>query len=293
MQPERWQQIDQLFHLALEQDRGRRSIFLSQACGDDLALRSEVEELISFHERAEEFIEFPAADLAAELLSHSPTGLKLDESIGPYKIRSVLGIGGMGEVYLAQDTRLERQVALKVLPPQFTIDPERVRRFEQEARTASALNHPNIVTIHEIGWVDGAQFIVTEFVEGQTLRQRMANGRLHLNEVLEISSQVASALGAAHAAGIVHRDIKPENIMLRADGYVKVLDFGLAKLTERKTTSTETAVTLAKIQTKSGLVLGTVTYMSPEQARGLAVDARSDIFSLGVVIYQMLAGCVP
>ena len=293
MQPERWQQIDQLFHLALEQERGQRPIFLAQACAGDDALQSEVEDLISSHEEAKDFIETPASDLAAELLASDHAGLRTGDAIGPYQIASVLGIGGMGEVYLARDTRLGRQVALKLLPPQFTIDPERVRRFEQEARTASALNHPNIVTIHEIGRINSAQFIVTEFVDGRTLRQTMTDKRLSLHEVLDVGSQVASALGAAHAAGIVHRDIKPENIMLRADGYVKVLDFGLAKLTERKMPTTETATTLAKVQTKSGLVMGTVTYMSPEQARGLAVDARSDIFSLGIVIYQMLAGCVP
>ncbi len=293
MQPERWQQIDQLFHLALEQERGQRAVFLAQACAGDQALQSEIEELISSHEQAEGFIERPASDLAAEFFARGQGGLKIGEAIGPYQIASVLGIGGMGEVYLAQDTRLGRQVALKRLPPQFTMNAERVRRFEQEARTASALNHPNIVTIHEIGGINGAQFIVTEFVEGVTLRQRVTERRLSLHEALDVAIQVASALGAAHAAGIVHRDIKPENIMLRADGYVKVLDFGLAKLTERKTPTSETATTLAKVQTKSGLVMGTVTYMSPEQARGLVVDARSDIFSLGIVIYQMLAGSVP
>ena len=293
MQPEHWQQIDQLFHLALNQECGQRAAFLAQACDGDEALRSEVEELISSHEEAEHFIETPASDLAAELLAKDHAGIEIGEAIGPYQIASILGIGGMGEVYLAHDTRLGRQVALKLLPPQFTIDPERVRRFEQEARTASALNHPNIVTIHEIGRMNGSQFIVTEFIDGQTLRQRMTETRFSLHESLDVAIQVASALAAAHAAGIVHRDIKPENIMLRADGYVKVLDFGLAKLTERKTPTSDNAATLAKVQTKSGLVMGTVTYMSPEQARGLAVDARSDIFSLGIVIYQMLAGSVP
>src|SRR5947209_2032781 len=293
MHPGRWQQIDQLFHSALGQEPNRRAAFLVRECAGDESLRSEVEALISSHEQAESFIETPASDLAAELLAKGQTGLTAGQAVGPYRVVSVLGVGGMGEVYLAQDTRLGRQVALKLLPPQFTMNADRVRRFEQEARAVSTLNHPNIVTIHEIGRDDGSQFIVTEFVQGQTLRQRMAETAISLPAALEVGSQVASALGAAHAAGIVHRDIKPENIMLRADGYVKVLDFGLAKLTERKTPTSDTAATLAKVQTKSGLVMGTVTYMSPEQARGLAVDARSDIFSLGIVIYQMLAGSVP
>ncbi len=294
MQPERWQRIDQLFHLALEQEPAQRAQFLDGACGDDKALRSELDLLISSHDQAESFIENPASDLAAELLARGQSGLTIGQHIGPYEIRSVLGIGGMGEVYLAQDTRLGRPVALKLLPRQFTINAERVRRFELEARSASALNHPNIVTIHEIGRVNTSQFIVTEFIDGHTLRQRMTEGRFTLHEALDVAIQVASALDAAHAAGIVHRDIKPENIMLRRDGYAKVLDFGLAKLTERKSPTNDDEIsTLAKVKTKSGLVIGTVTYMSPEQARGLGVDFRSDIFSLGIVLYEMLARTVP
>ncbi len=294
MQPERWQQIDRLFHLALEQERGQRAVFLARACAGDKALQSEVEELISSHEQAESFIETPASDLAAELLAKGQAGLNVGEVIGPYQIASVLGIGGMGEVYLAQDTRLGRKVALKLLPPQFTIDPERVRRFEQEARTASALNHPNIVTIHEIGRTNGAQFIVTEFVDGRTLRQRMTETRFSLPEALDVAIQVAGALEAAHAAGIVHRDIKPENIMLRADGYVKVLDFGLAKLTERQDFASDSeGATRKLVKTNPGMVIGTVQYMSPEQARGKEVDARTDIWSLGVVLYEMVTGRVP
>jgi len=292
MQPDRWQQIDQLFHQALEREPAHRSVFLEQACSGDKSLRSEVEALISSHEQADNFIETPASGLAAELLAKDQGGLKVGQSLGHYEIASVLGVGGMGEVYQAHDSRLGRQVALKLLPAIFTVDAERVRRFEQEARAASALNHPNIVTIHEIGREGDAQFIVTEFVNGETLRQRMAETRTTPRLALDVAIQVAAALEAAHAAGIVHRDIKPENIMLRRDGYVKVLDFGLAKLTESQTLD-PAALAAAKVQTKSGLVIGTVTYMSPEQARGLDVDVRSDIFSLGIVIYEMLAGCVP
>jgi serine/threonine protein kinase len=293
MQPERWQRVDELFHLALEQEPAQRAQFLDRACGNDKTLRSQLDLLISSHDQAESFIENPASDLAAELLARGHGGLTIGQRVGPYEIRSVLGIGGMGEVYLAQDTRLGRPVALKLLPQQFTINAERVRRFELEARSASALNHPNIVTIHEIGRVRSSQFIVTEFVDGQTLRQRMTDGRFTLHETLDVAIQLASALDAAHAAGIVHRDIKPENIMLRRDGYAKVLDFGLAKLTEQKSLSDDGISTLAKVKTKSGLVMGTVTYMSPEQARGLSVDPRSDIFSLAIVLYEMLARTVP
>jgi eukaryotic-like serine/threonine-protein kinase len=294
MQPDRWQQIDRVFHLALAQEPNRRATFITQECAGDDSLRSEVEALIASHEQAQSFIETPASDLAAQLLTKDKTGLAVGQAVGPYTIVSILGAGGMGEVYLAHDTRLRRQVALKLLPSQFTISPDRVRRFEQEARAVSALNHPNIVTIHEIGRDSGAQFIVTEFVEGDTLRQGMAEGVISLSRALDISIQIAGALAAAHAGGIVHRDIKPENIMLRMDGYVKVLDFGLAKLTETSSgKGNADASTLAKIQTNAGLVMGTAAYMSPEQARGLDVDTRTDIFSLGVVLYEMIAAHAP
>src|SRR5256884_2152408 len=215
--------------------------------------------------------------------------------LGRYEIRSKIGEGGMGEVYLAQDTRLDRKVALKILPVEVAAHPDRMKRFLQEAKTVSALNHPNIITIYEIEHIDSVNFIATEFIDGETLRQRLKNAPVKLGEVLDVATQIASALSAAHAAGIVHRDVKPENIMLRTDGIVKVLDFGLAKLTERlspDSVDTE-AATKALVQTEPGVVLGTVAYMSPEQARGLVVDARTDIFSLGVVIYEMVAGKTP
>jgi serine/threonine protein kinase/Tfp pilus assembly protein PilF len=210
--------------------------------------------------------------------------------LGRYEIRSLLGVGGMGEVYLAHDTTLRRAVAVKLLPADLAQDKDRLRRLEQEAYAASSLNHPNILTIHEVGVQNGIHFIATEFVDGESLRHRMAHGRLELREVLDIGVQVASALGAAHAAGIVHRDIKPENIMLRKDGIVKVLDFGLAKLVEPGATAWDAAgPTKAAADTAPGVVLGTVQYMSPEQARGVETDARTDIWSLGVVLYEMLA----
>jgi eukaryotic-like serine/threonine-protein kinase len=290
----RWQQVDQLFHSALEREPSERSAFLAEACAGDRVLRDEVESLLASHEQAGSFIEAPAADVAAELFADNKTALAAGRTLGPYKIVALLGAGGMGEVYLAQDTRLGRKIALKLLPARFTKDEDRLHRFEREARAASGLNHPNIVTIHEIGRVDGAHFIITEFIEGETLRQRMAGKVLKLRESLDAAIQMAGALGAAHKAGIVHRDIKPENIMLRPDGLVKILDFGLAKLTQQQQPGTESeASALTIVDTRIGLVMGTVTYMSPEQARGLAVDARSDIFSLGIVIYEMIAGRAP
>ena len=202
----------------------------------------------------------------------------------------------MGQVYLAEDTNLKRQVALKLLPAELTANQSRLQRFKQEARAASALNHPNIITIHEIGQVDGLNFIVTEFIQGPTLRDQIATVRMDLPAVLDVAIQVASALVAAHAAGIIHRDLKPENIMLRPDGLVKVLDFGLAKLNERadpEQARNAEAATSLMLQTEPGLVMGTAAYMSPEQARGKEVDARTDIFSLGAVIYEMLSGRAP
>lgn len=213
---------------------------------------------------------------------------------GRYEVRSQLGVGGMGEVYLAQDTRLKRPVALKLLPAKLTQDEDRLRRFEQEACAASALNHPNIITIHEIGQENSRHFMATEFVEGETLRQRLKHQRLRLREALDISVQLADALRVAHEAGIVHRDIKPENIMVRPDGYVKVLDFGLAKLTARQNSLIDSqAPTIAIVDTNPGTIMGTAQYMSPEQARGFEVDVRTDIWSLGCVLYEMATGHAP
>jgi serine/threonine protein kinase len=220
--------------------------------------------------------------------------LKAGQTTGHYEILSTLGKGGMGEVYLAHDTKLGRKVALKVLPGAFTQDPERLRRFEQEARATSALNHPNILTIFEIGEADGRHYIATEFIEGETVGQRIAVGPVKLGEALNIAEQITSALSAAHGAGIVHRDIKAENIMIRHDGIVKVLDFGLAKLAQTQSIRPGPEdSTRALVKTKTGIVMGTIPYMSPEQARGLPLDARTDIWSLGVVIYQMLTGSPP
>ncbi|HKQ79526.1 MAG TPA: protein kinase [Blastocatellia bacterium] len=301
MTPERWKKLDLLFHEALELQGEARAFHLAKVCGEDEQLRQEAERLIAAHEREGSFIDSPIfAELDGptnEVCNESPVGRR----IGPYQVISQLGQGGMAKVFLAEDTRLERKVALKVLPSAFTQNPGRVRRFEREAKAVSALNHPNILTIHEIGEADGAHYIVSEFVEGETLREQMRRGALSLATSLDVARQVTDALAAAHAAGIVHRDIKPENVMARPDGLVKVLDFGLAKLTEQPavTAAAVTAEddshikTTAGLSTEPGVVMGTVSYMSPEQARGQKVDHRTDIFSLGVMVYEMLAGRRP
>src|SRR4029079_5228662 len=261
---------------------------LVSACGDDAELRGEVESLIASHEKSGEFIDAPAYQAAAEIIVDSRAELKPGQTIGSYEIVSFLSRGGMGEVYLAQDRRLSRKVALKILPASFTKDHDRLRRFEQEARAASALNHPNIITIYEILQTNSTHVIVTEFVEGETLRRRLSHTALRLFESIDIASQIADALSAAHKAGIIHRDIKPENIMLRPDGYIKVLDFGLAKLNEDVSQAVALEAPTMQVRTGSGIVIGTAGYMSPEQARGVSVDERSDIFSLGTVIYEMV-----
>ncbi|MFN0108618.1 MAG: protein kinase domain-containing protein, partial [Blastocatellia bacterium] len=290
---ERQERIKQLYGEALELDAADRPAFMAKACGEDQSLRRELESLLGFETEAADFIETPAVHLAAEMLAREEAEAKTGRMIGAYRIVSKLGAGGMGEVWLAEDSRLKRKIALKLLPAHFTADAERVRRFEREARAASALNHPNILTIHEIGEVNGVHFIATEFVEGQTLRQRLQQATLGVSEALDIAAQIASALAAAHAARIVHRDIKPENVMLRPDGYVKVLDFGLARITQREASPDASQLPTQSIQTDPGLIMGTVGYMSPEQVRGEELDGRTDVFSLGVVLYEMLAGSRP
>ncbi len=294
MNRDRFQQVESIFQAALKRDRESRAAFLDGACLGDEELRSEVDSLLEANEQAGSFIHAPAVEMAAALMAEEQTDSLINQSLGQYKIIAKIGAGGMGEVYLAQDTRLGRKVALKLLPDYFVSDKDRLTRFNQEARAASALNHPNIITIFEIGQVDSTHFITTEFIEGQTLRQVIANGSLKMSEALDVVIQCASALAAAHAAGIVHRDVKPENIMLRPDGIVKVLDFGLAKLTEGDgLNNTTDSPTMMKVSTSPGVVMGTASYMSPEQARGQRVDGRTDIWSLGVVLYEIITGHAP
>jgi serine/threonine protein kinase len=287
MTPERWQKIETVLQGALDLPPSERRTFLAEACAGDAELNREISSLAEAHDRSGDFIEAPALVSDAEQLFRLGES-NIGREIGPYKIVAQLGLGGMGEVYLANDQRLDRQVALKILPG-YLSDEIRLSRFRKEARAASGLNHPNIITIYEVGEQDEVRFIATEFIEGVTLRELISSRKLSLRTALEIAEQVCAALSAAHDAGIVHRDIKPENIMQRPDGIVKLLDFGIAKLTEQ----TSDAVRPNYTQTDVGLVLGTVNYMSPEQARALAVDEGSDIWSLGVVLFEMLANRLP
>ena len=292
MTADRWQQITSIFQAALERPTGERAAFVKERCAGDKELHREVQDMLNSHEQASRFIEEPAMNVAARL---TPNGESLvGKLIAHYHILSLVGTGGMGEVYLAEDTRLGRRVALKLLPEDLARNEKRVTRFQQEARAASNLNHPNILTIHEIGQFDSRHFIATEFIDGETLRQRLHRERMELGAVLQVGTDIASALAAAHAAGIIHRDIKPENVMIRHDRIVKVLDFGLAKLTESAGSEVDTQLpTKLLVNTEPGMVMGTANYMSPEQARGFKVDPRTDIWSLGALLYEMVTGHVP
>jgi len=289
MTPERWQRVEAIFQDALDRPAQERASFLEEACRHDEELRNEADTLIAAHESAGEFIEQPALAQDARFIFAQTGGDKVGHEVGSYRIVQRLGAGGMGEVYLAEDSRLDRLVALKLLPAYFAADDDRLARFQREARSASALNHPNIITIHEVGETEDVRFIATEFIDGKTIQELISQGELTLGEVLDIGIQVTSALAAAHAAGIVHRDIKPDNIMQRDDGLVKLLDFGIAKLLEPATGSNKNL----PMQTETGAVVGTVGYMSPEQARGVAIDERTDVWSLGVVLYQLLTRRLP
>ncbi len=294
MEPEpnpsqRGQQIKLVFQAALAFAPEQRRAFITQACADDPRLREEVDLLLTAHEESGGD---PAVTLIKGTSTLFPGQMFVNRMIGPYRVIGLVGRGGMGEVWQAEDTRLGRRVALKLLPAESSNSPERLQRFAREARAVSSLNHPNIITIHEIGQADGIHYIVMEFVDGQTLRQQMSARQRPVSEVLDIVMQVAEALAEAHAAGIVHRDVKAENVMVRHDGRVKLLDFGLARLMKANS-SDAAAEALANTITSPGLVLGTLNCMSPEQARGQEVDARTDIFSLGVMLYQMLSGRIP
>src|SRR5438309_8531530 len=288
------QTIEETFHAALDCKPDQLGAFLDRRCAGDTLLRTKVEALLASHRKADTSVETSIAAVAANVIENTQSNSLSGQTIGHYHIEQRIGAGGMGEVYLASDMNVDRSAALKVLPAHLTDDAERLRRFEREARAIAGLNHPNIMTIYEVGSADSTRYIASELIQGETLHQRLARGRIELNQAIEIAIQVASALAAAHSAGVVHRDIKPENIMRRPDGYVKVLDFGIAKLAEQEVPATlPTDEALLLVETNLGSVLGTVRYMSPEQARGAHVDKSTDIWSLGVVLYEMVTGQPP
>ena len=281
MTAQRWAHITGVFREALEKPTGERPAFLEEVCGSDQALRRNVEKLLSGE--AEPSLASPLPGF----LEDGALELAAGETLAQFRIEAKIGEGGMGAVYRAHDTRLRRKVALKLVPPGYFDDPDRKNRLIREARTASGLNHPNIVTIHDIAAANGCDFIVMELIAGETLAEKIACKQLPLARALRYAAQIADALGCAHAAGIVHRDLKPTNIMIAEDGAVKVLDFGLAKIT---TTNPDAEATDTAPQTRDGLVLGTVGYMSPEQVRGQQIDHRTDIFIFGLILYEMLSG---
>jgi TolB-like protein/Flp pilus assembly protein TadD len=302
MEPERWQSIERLYHAALEVEESRRPAFLQDACGGDEALRREIEVLLSREKRAEKFMETPALEVAARTLAQDRNqnqpkpSLDEDElhlagkTISHYKVLAKLGGGGMGVVYEAEDIRLGRRVALKFLPEKLAGDERSLQRFQREARAASSLNHPNICTIYEVEEHDHHPVIVMELLEGKSLKQRISEGPISTDELLDFGIQTSDALEAAHAKGIIHRDMKPGNIFVVGRGRVKILDFGLAKVLSphvAEDQSEEESLTL------EGVIPGTTSYMSPEQVRGEEIDARSDLFSLGVVLYEMATGQRP
>lgn len=283
MTPERWHRVDEVLQAALDQEPASRAAFLANECSGDDDLWRETTSLIAAYDEAGEFLEMPAMAKDAKLIASHDDLQLAGQEIGPYQIIQRIGGGGMGDIYLAQDTRLERLVALKILRAYLLSDDERVRRFQIEARTASALNHTNILTIYDVGESENSFFIAAEYVEGNTIRELISAGSLTVGEVLDASIQLLTGLSAAHGAGIVHRDIKPENIMRRLDGVLKILDFGIAKLLEPSSD-----VPSSRTATDTGIMMGTVGYMSPEQVRGLPVDERTDVWSCGVVLYEML-----
>lgn len=293
MNTEQWKQVEALYNAALEIDAGERESFLTVACAGDEELRREVLSLVSSAERTDSFLEAPLTTVGLMLMNAEDESLS-GQAVGPYQLLELLGRGGMGEVYLAHDPRLNRRVALKLLPAAIVDDGERVRRFEQEAHATSAISHPNVAHIYEVGEAQGRRYIAMEYIQGRTLRKALQRGPLEVCEALDIATQIAIALMAAHEAGVLHRDIKPENVVLRVDGYVKVLDFGLAKLVvDRLYAGTPEARPLPSLHTEPELLMGTSDYMSPEQVRRQPTDERTDLWSLGVVLYEMLAGRRP
>src|SRR5436190_8999389 len=294
MTPAQLQTIEEIFYAALDQEPDDVARFLETACEGDELLRRKVEALLASRQRVGSFIETSAVGIATRIIENEQADLLVGQTFGHYKISKRIGSGGMGDVYLATDMTAGRKAALKLLPMRFTGNANRLKRFQQEARAVVGLNHPNILTVYEIGEDHSTHYIASELIEGETLRQRLLRGRIEVGEAVDVAIQVASALAAAHEAGIVHRDINPGNIMLRQDGYVKVLDFGIAKLAEQEAPAAMPKdEALSLVETNLGSIMGTVRYMSPEQACGAQVDKSTDIWSLGVVLYEMVTGHAP
>src|SRR5215813_930621 len=297
MNPDQWKHIDELAQAALELSPEERGAFLHKACRGDDTLRQKVESLIVYQLDARSFLERPAIQEAAGLIGDNEIEPLTGRVIAHYKIEKQIGSGGMGDIYLALDTRLGRRVALKLLPEYLAGDVQRARQFTKEARAASALNHPNIITIHEIGQLGDRYYIAMEYVEGETLRSHIYREQTAMPKLLKYLQQVAEGLTKAHTNGIVHRDLKPDNIMITRDGYAKILDFGLAKLVERPQQAgasdlNEAATALMAQTSIPGMVMGTLGYMSPEQAQGKTkeIDHRSDIFSFGCILFEAATG---
>src|SRR6516164_7669071 len=297
MDTERWQQVDSLLQSALERLPEQREEFLRDACGGDLTLEQEVRSLLAAHQHAGSFLENPAFKADEQIVvlnedgeeARESTDSLVGQSVSHYRILRRLGAGGMGEVYRAHDTVLKRDVAIKILPAYVAQDPDRLRRFEQEAQAAAALNHPNILAIHEFGDFQGVPYLVSELLEGQTLRQLLRRGPVPVRKAIDYSVQVASGLAAAHEKGIIHRDLKPENLFVSKAGHVKILDFGLAKLTHREPVA-HGDVRPFSHDTDPGVVVGTPGYMAPEQVRRRPTDHRTDVFAFGATLYEMLSG---
>jgi serine/threonine protein kinase len=288
MTPERWQRVAAAFERAIACGPGERAALLDDTCAGDAELREEVESLLATYDDAggmsPELPPIPCAAVRSAMGAFEPL---VGKRVGPYDVVALIGRGGMGEVYRARDAALGRDVALKVLPPEYSGDADRLRRFELEARTAGMLNHANVLTVYGVGTHGGSPFIVSELLEGETLRERLGGGPLAAGEALDVALQVARGLTAAHARGIVHRDLKPENLFVTHGGRVKILDFGVAKLLSPEG---RTRASVGSLRTAAGVAVGTAAYMSPEQAEGQRVDMRSDIFSFGSILFEMLAG---
>jgi serine/threonine protein kinase len=282
MEQARWTEIERILRSTLDQPAAARQEFLRHACAGNLSLQQEVQSFLDSHDATDGFLEVPGLTVAARALA-AEKQMVVGSMVGPYRIVRAIGAGGMGEVFLAQDTRLRRQIALKILPMEFAADSQRVLRFEQEARAASALDHPNVLIIHDAGVHNGIPYIASEFLQSETLRDRLNRGKIPLTKALDYAQQMARALAAAHDSGIIHRDLKPENLFITVEGRLKILDFFVAKLIEPSPDQTSTL-------TVPGVVIGTAGYLSPEQVRGQTAVPSSDLFSFGCVLLEMLTG---